>query len=139
MSLNLPQTAFIPIDGQVDLTNVKILGLNGLRVRSLLVNSINFASRGEITFDMSLYLPRSGVLADFSHPEFNGQFQIMEVDYSILATLNAKIMNNTILGYQYLQFTSVRFTQVLRKFKMDFSNAQPESYGKSSIVFDDVT
>jgi hypothetical protein len=132
MELNLPETPFIPIDGEVSLSNVKIRGLNGLRIRSLLVNSINFASRGEVTFDMSLYLPRSGILADFTHPEFNGQFQIMQVDYAILATLNAKVINGTNPANQYLQFTSVRFTQVMRKFKMDFSDATPQSYGKRS-------
>jgi hypothetical protein len=136
VNLMLPPTSFIPIDGLVQLKNVRILGFNNMRFRHFSVNSINFARNSEFEFTMILHLPRQIIMANFSHPEFNGQFQIVNTDYTITLNLFGNLQDNTESGnfFQYINFTRVRMGQNLREFKMVLSNTDSKEHGDLKII-----
>lgn len=130
LKIYLPSTSFLPIQGEVTLNRLKIHGMNGMKIRNLNLRSENYAARSELGFDVSINSPRLSILANVESEEFNGEVQIMLVEYNLDIRATAKRMNVTSdVDFEYFRFNKVQFTQTLRNLKINFSNAKPESYG----------
>lgn len=128
LKLDFPPTSFLPVHGNVDLNEVNVHGLNGVKVKNVLLNTINFAKKGELTIDLDLNVPRLSLLGKFQSPTFNGEFQAMLIEYNNDIKFTAKLFNSTNGDFQYFRLTDVKFGQTLKDFKMNFSNATPESH-----------
>lgn len=85
--------------------------------------------------DLSLSVPRLSFLGKFEYEKFNGEFQAMLVEYNLDLKLTTKLLNSTNMDFQYFRFTDVKLTQNLKDFKMNFSNAEPISYGEHQLDY----
>jgi Haemolymph juvenile hormone binding protein (JHBP) len=128
LKLDFPSTSFLPVQGNVDITEVSVHGLNGVKIKNVLLNPIYFAKKGEISIDLNLNVPRLSLLGKFQSKTFNGEFQAMLIEYNNDVKFNAKLVNSTNGDFQYFRLTDMKFSQTLKDFKMNFSNATPESH-----------